>query len=87
VVNINGVPVEWGWVVLGLFLFGLLLPMLTAQRLLVIWRSLKTDRSGGDQKKEFGVVKTLLLGWLALIPVYFWSSYYINAQLISAVHH
>lgn len=84
-IDVNSMPVDWWWLVLGVFLFVLLLPLVTAQRVLSIWYSLnKANRLDNDQKKVIGFVKMLLLGWLVLVPVYAWSFHYVNARLILA---
>lgn len=68
--NLEDVPWEMWWIFLGIFFFGLLMPLVVAQGLLRVITSVR------DGKVDINFWQRLVLGWLVLVPVYVLSFYY-----------
>lgn len=78
--KIGDIPWEMWWLFIGVFLFGLLLPFVSAQGVLKVWYSISHNQvKDGQEKLSFWW--KVAIGWVTLLPVYIISFYYFNLQL------
>lgn len=64
------------WILVGIFLFGMVLPLLMSHAIAKIWQSLKISNKK-YKYRSLNVIQSLVLGWVTLIPVYFFSYAYV----------
>lgn len=67
------------WLALiGIVLFGAVLPLLASHGVLKVWVSLKPKQNEKEVLQRINIYKRLLLGWLVVLPVYTYSLYTVN---------